>query len=84
MLLLFHQENALRQLIDLLNQVRRWEEGERFMALLGDLQLLFMELNETDELAGINTGNVRENQIFRDLVAQVGRIRVRIINPVYP
>lgn len=84
MLLLFHQEITLRQLTGLLEQVRRWEEGERFMAMLGDLQLIFMELNEADEQAGINTSNLRDNQIFKDLVSQVGRIRNQITDPAYP
>ncbi len=84
MLLLFHQENSLRQLVSLLDQVRREEEGERFMAMLSDLQLIFMELNTPDELAGISTSNITENQIFKDLVEQVARIRNQIIDPVYP
>jgi hypothetical protein len=84
MLLFFHQENSLRQLLSLLDQVRRKEEGERFMAMLSDLQLIFMELNTSDELAGINTSNITENQIFKDLVAQIDRIRKQIIDPVYP
>lgn len=84
MLLLFHQENSLRQLITLLDQVRRSEEGERFMAMLDDLQLIFMEINRSGEQAEINTLNIAENQTFRDLVDQVERIRNQIINPVYP
>jgi hypothetical protein len=84
MLLLFHQENSLRQLVSLLDQVRRREEGERFMAMLNDLQLIFMELNTPNELAGINTSNITGNQVFRDLVAQVARIRNQIIDPLYP
>jgi hypothetical protein len=82
MLLLFHQENSLRQLLSLLDQVGRKEEGERFMAMLSDLQLVFMELNTPDELAGINTGNITKNQTFKDLVAQLERIRDQIIDPV--
>jgi len=84
MLLLFHQENSLRQLVNLLDQVRRKEEGERFMAMLSDLQLIFMELNTPDELADISTRNITKNQIFKDLVAQIDRIRNQIIDPVYP
>jgi len=84
MLLLFHQENSLRQLVSLLDQVRRKEEGERFMAMLSDLQLIFMELNTPDELAGIRTSNIAKNQIFKDLVVQIERIRNQIIDPVYP
>lgn len=84
MLLLFHQENSLHQLISLLEQVRRIEEGERFMAMLSDLQLIFMELNTPDELADINTGNITKNQIFMDLVTQIEHIRNQIIDPVYP
>ncbi len=84
MLLLFHQENSLRELVSLLDQVRRSEEGERFMAMLSDLQLIFMEMNTRDELADINTGNITENKVFKDLVAQVDLIRDQIIDPVYP
>jgi hypothetical protein len=84
MLLLFHQENSLRKLVNLLDQVRRREEGERFMAMLSDLQLIFMEMNTPDELAGINTSNITDNQIFKDLVAQVDRIRDQIMDPEYP
>jgi len=84
MLLLFHQENSLQQLLSLLEQVRRKEEGERFMAMLNDLQHIFMELNTPDELADINTSNISNNQTFLDLVTQVERIRGQIINPVYP
>jgi len=84
MLLLFYQENSLRQLVNLLDQVRRKEEGERFMAMLSDLQLIFMELNTPDELADISTRNITKNQIFKDLVAQIDRIRNQIIDPVYP
>lgn len=84
MLLLFHQENSLQQLLSLLEQVRRKEEGERFLAMLSDLQLLFMELNKSGELADINTGNISKNQTFKDLVLQVERIRDQIINPVFP
>ncbi len=84
MLLLFHQENSLSQLVSLLDQVQRKEEGERFIAMLSDLQLIFMELNTPDELAGISTSNILENQIFKDLIEQVARIRNQIIDPVYP
>jgi len=84
MLLLFHQEKSLRQLVSLLDQVRRKEEGERFMAMLSDLQLIFMELNTPDELAGMRTSNIAKNQIFKDLVVQIERIRNQIIDPVYP
>ncbi len=84
MMLLFHQENSLRQLISLLDQVRRSEEGERFMAMLDDLQLIFSEINTSGELADINTSNITGNQIFKDLVDQVLRIRNQIIDPVYP
>jgi hypothetical protein len=84
MLLLFHQENSLRHLVSLLDQVRREEEGERFMAMLSDLQLIFMELNKPDELAGIRTSNIAKNQIFKDLILQIERIRNQIIDPVYP
>jgi len=84
MMLLFHQENSLNQLISLLEQVRRKEEGERFMAMLSDLQLIFMELNTPEKLADINTGNLTKNQIFMDLVAQMEHIRNQIIDPVYP
>lgn len=84
MLLLFHQENSLHQLLGLLDQVRRKEEGERFMAMLSDLQLIFMEINKTGELADINTSNISNNQTFKDLVSQVEHIRNQIIDPVYP
>lgn len=84
MLLLFHQEKSLDQLVSLLEQVRRKEEGERFMAMLSDLQLIFMELNTPDELADINTGNISKNQIFMDLVTLMEHIRKHIIDPVYP
>ena len=84
MLLLFHQENSLHQLLGLLDQVRRKEEGERFMAMLSDLQLIFMELNKTGELADINTSNISNNQTFKDLVSQVEYIRGQIVDPVYP
>jgi hypothetical protein len=84
MLLLFHQEKSLRQLVSLLEQVRKKEEGERFMAMLSDLQLIFLELNTPNELAGISVGNLAENQTFKDLVAQVDRIRNQIIDPEYP
>ena len=84
MLLLFHQEKTLRQLTGLLDQVRRWEEGERFMARLGDLQVIFMELNRPGEMADINTSNILQNKVFKDLVAQVGDIRNEIIEPAYP
>jgi hypothetical protein len=84
LMLLFHQEESLGQLIKLLDQIRREEEGERFIAMLNDLRHIFMELNRPDELAGINVGNVAENRIFQDLVAQIARIRQEIIDPVYP
>jgi hypothetical protein len=84
MLLLFHQENTLRQLISLLDQVRRSEEGERFMAMLDDLHLIFMEINRSGEQADINTLNIAQNQTFKDLADQVERIRNQVVNPVYP
>jgi hypothetical protein len=84
MMLLFHQENSLRQLISLLDQVRGSEEGERFMAMLDDLQLIFLEINTPGELADINTSNLAGNQTFNDLIDQVLRIRNQIIDPVYP
>ncbi len=81
MLLLLFQEKSLGQLINLLDQIRRSEEGERFMAMMNDLRLIFMELNRSDELADINTSNITENQIFQDLVAQIALIRNQIIDP---
>jgi hypothetical protein len=54
------------------------------LAMLDDLQLIFMEINRSGEQADINTLNIAENQTFKDLTDQVGRIRNQIINPVYP
>ena len=52
--------------------------------MLSDLQLIFMELNKTGELADINTSNISNNQTFKDLVSQVEYIRGQIIDPMYP
>lgn len=81
MLLLFHQEKALDELIILLDQIRDKEEGERFMAMMNDLKHIFMEMNHSEELAGINTQNITEKQVFKDLVEQLSIIRNLIVLP---
>ena len=81
MILVFQQERDLDSLILLLDQIRGEEEGERFMAMMKDLKHIFMELNNSDELAGINTRNITENQVFQDLFEQLTYIRKYIILP---
>ena len=83
MVLVFQQEKALDSLILLLNEIRDEEEGERFMAMMNDLKLIFMELNNPDELSGINTQNIAENKVFIDLIEQLGYIREMVIYPEY-
>jgi len=41
-----------------------------------------MELNNSDELAGINTRNITKNQVFQDLFKQLTNIRKYIL--IYP
>lgn len=79
MLVVLQQERALDDLIILLDHIRGEEEGERFMAMMNDLKHIFMELTDSNELAGINTQNITENQVFKDLVEQLSIIRNRII-----
>lgn len=81
MILFFQQEKALDNLILLLDQIRAEEEGERFMAQMNDLKLIFLELSAREEMAGINTRNLTENQTFRDLARHLDRIRNMVINP---
>ncbi|HEC42354.1 MAG TPA: hypothetical protein ENI20_05950 [Bacteroides sp.] len=81
MLLVFQQERALDQLILLLDQIREQEEGDRFMAMMNDLKLIFMEMTDSRELSGINTQNIAENQLFREMVEQLGYIRNWVIHP---
>jgi hypothetical protein len=81
MILVFQQEKALDNLILLLEQIRGDEEGERFMAMMKDLKQLYAELNSSNEMAGINTHNITDNQIFIDLVDHLGRVRDYIIQP---
>lgn len=81
MILVFQQEKALDNLILLLEQIRGDEEGERFMAMMNDLKLIYTELISDNEMAGINTQNITDNQIFIDLVDHLRRIRNYIILP---
>jgi len=81
MMLTMQQEGALDELLILLNLIRNKEEGERFIAMMNDLKHIFMELNESDQLAGINTQNLSEKQVFKDLVEQINLIRNWIILP---
>ncbi len=79
MILVFQQEKALDNLILLLEQIRGDEEGERFMAMMKDLKQLYTELNSSNEMAGINTHNITDNQVFIDLVDHLRRVRNFII-----
>ena len=51
------------------------------MAMMKDLKHIYMELNNSDELAGINTQNITENQVFQDLFEQLTYIRQYIVLP---
>ncbi len=84
MVVFFYQEKSLDTLIKLLDNIRRREEGERFMAMLNDLKHIYMELSTREELAGIRTSNITQNRIYQDLVDQIARIREQIVDPVYP
>jgi hypothetical protein len=80
MLIVFQQEKALDHLILLLDQIRGEEEGERFMAMMNDLKLIFMEMTDPEEMSGINTQNIAEKQVFKDMVEQLQYIRNRVIH----
>ncbi|MCK5462641.1 MAG: hypothetical protein KAI95_06480, partial [Bacteroidales bacterium] len=84
MVVFFYQEKSLDTLIKLLDSIRRREEGERFMAMLNDLKHIYMELSTQEELAGIQTSNITQNRIYKDLVDQIARTREQIVDPVYP
>ena len=81
MLVVFQQEKALDHLILLLDQIREQEEGDRFMAMMNDLKLIFMEMTDPEEMSGINTQNIAEKQVFKDMVEQLQYIRNRVIHP---
>jgi hypothetical protein len=68
-------------ILHLLDQIRVDEKGERFMAMMNDLKHIFIELNNSDELAGINTLNITENLVFQDLFEQLTYIRQYILIP---
>ncbi len=46
-----------------------------------DLKHIYLELNNKDVMAGINTGNITECRAFTDLAEQIGNIRDRVIHP---
>jgi hypothetical protein len=81
MVLVFQQEKDLDSLIFMLDQVRDHEEGERFMSMMKDLKQIYSELNSYNEMAGINTQNITENQTFIDLVNHLNVVRNFIISP---
>jgi hypothetical protein len=82
MVIVFQQERALEDLIILPDQIRYQDEGDVFMARMNNgLKLIYGELTDYKQMAGIDTRNIAENRAFQDLVQQVGSIREMIVTP---
>ena len=81
LLVLLQQEESLDHLIILLDGIRGREEGERFMAYMKELKVVYQELNSKSELADMTVENITENPIYSDLRDLTETIRNRVINP---
>ena len=79
MIAIVEQEEALNDLISLLEQIRKGDEGEKFMAEMNDLKHIYVEANFKEKIANWTPQTVRTGEYMERIISQVERLRNDII-----
>jgi hypothetical protein len=79
MMAIVQQEEALNDLIDLLEQIREDDEGEEFMAEMKALKQVYDEANFPDMIANWTPQTRAGGEYLARIIDQVERLRTRII-----
>ena len=79
MIAIVEQEEALNDLISLLEQIRKGDEGEKFMAEMNDLKQIYTEANFKEKIANWTPQTVRTGEYMGRIISQVERLRNDII-----
>ncbi len=79
MIAIVEQEEALNYLISLLEQIRKGDEGAKFMAEMNDLKQIYTEANFKEKIANWTPQTVRTGEYMKRIISQVERLRNDII-----
>ena len=79
MMAIVEQEQALNDLISLLEQIREEGEGEKFMAEMNDLKQIYVEADFKEKIANWTPQTVRTGEYMERITTQVERLRNDII-----
>ena len=74
------QEEALDNLIDLLNQIREEDEGEKFMAEMNKLKQVYVEANFKEMIANWTPQTKPSGEYLQRITMQVEKLRADIIS----
>ncbi|MCK4747701.1 MAG: hypothetical protein KAT15_11715 [Bacteroidales bacterium] len=80
MIAMTEQEKPLDDLIDLLNQIREEDEGEKFMSEMNKLKQVYVEANFKEIIANWTPQTKPSGEYLRRIGMQVEKLRADIIS----